>query len=132
MLGPSKACPQNATLQAVQCLMVGKQLNTYYYYYFFRTEICSFCEIFKISKIRDCRIHLNGPRAAEGLEEDRLKKWAHMNQMRLSKAKHKVLQLGQRNPDMSTDCENNSLTAALWRRAWGHDGQKLWFGPIQR
>lgn len=39
--------------------------------------------------------------------------------MRFSRAKHKLLHLGRRVPDMSTDWEKTSLKAALHRKIWG-------------
>lgn len=129
------ARPQNATPQGMQCLMVGKQLNTFYYYYF-RTEICSSCETFEIRKIWDCRIHLNGPRAAHTVEGKDLRRmgprsvltWTKWGSARPSTG---CCTSARAIPDMSTGCEFNSLTAALWRGSWGGglDGQKAGHGP---
>jgi len=51
---------------------------------------------------------------------DRLESWAHVNLMKLNKAKCSVLHLTQGNPKHGYRLGDEWMRAALWRRTWGY------------
>jgi len=65
-------------------------------------------------------------RGALQMDLDRLGRWTHGNLMKFSKAKCKVLHLGQGNPKHDIDWVMSGLKAALLRRTWGYWWMKNW------
>ncbi|KAK4828643.1 hypothetical protein QYF61_000291 [Mycteria americana] len=102
----------------------GRAMDVIYLDFYSRIEctLSKFAHDTKLSGVADI------PEGQDAIQRDldELKKWAHVNLMRFSKAKCKVLHMGQCNPRYQHWLGDEGMSAALWRRIWGHWWMKSW------